>query len=383
MNMKGDDRPFIYLNNAATAYPRATGMAAVVARWLERIPVEPGRSSLGGEDILDQCRRSIATLLRFEAPERVILTKNATEALNVAIHGIAGTQPTILTSAAAHNSVLRPLYYARRARGVNIHIVPCDSAGRVLVSEWKHAVETYKPDLAVLTHASNVTGAVNPAEGLLGFARAHGAATILDASQTMGLLDMDMDALQADVLVFTGHKYLLGPQGTGGMVIREGIEVQPLLVGGSGVRSESEEMPPPLPLRLEAGTVSTPLYAGFQYALRWLHEYPTPLPEMVERARRLEHELSNLGAKVVAVPGPRTPIVSFTLPGWSVEDAGYILEKNFSIVCRTGLHCAPLVHQYIGTPSEGNIRFSLSRFTTDDDLDDTLEAVGRIIFASR
>lgn len=205
----------------------------------------------------------------------------------------------------------------------------------------------------------------------------------MDASQTMGLLDIDMESVQADVLVFTGHKYLLGPQGTGGLVIRRGIEIEPLLVGGSGIHSQSPEMPRQLPVRLEAGTAALPLFAGFQYALRWRREYPAPLQPVVERAGRMEKELANLGARVVAVPGPRLPMVAFTLDGWEVEDAGYILEKNFNIVCRTGLHCAPLIHQFIGSPSGGNIRFSLSRFTTDADLDSTLEAVGRIIFARR
>lgn len=383
MSMKGDEHPFIYLNNAATAFPRATGMSGVVSRWLDRLPVEPARSSAMGEDILDLCRHEAAALLKFDSPERVILTKNATEALNVAILGIPRKNPVIVVCAAAHNSVLRPLYRLEREQRAQLHIVPCDSAGRVLVPEWKEAVATQKPGLVVLTHASNVTGAVNPVESLLGFARENGAATILDASQTMGLLDIDMAETQADVLVFTGHKYLLGPQGTGGMVIREGIEIEPLLVGGSGVRSESREMPRQMPLRLEAGTAAVPLFAGFHYALRWLREYPTPFQEMSDRAGRMERELANLGARVAAVPGLRAPIVSFTLPGWEVTDAGYILEKNFNIVCRTGLHCAPLIHQFIGSEPDGSVRFSFSRFTTDDELDLTMEAVGRIIFASR
>ena len=383
MSTKGDDHPYIYLNNAATAFPRATGLSTVVARWMDRLPGEPGRSTIGGEDILDQCRQDVASLLAFDAPERVVLTKNATEALNVAIRGIPRKNLEIVTSAAAHNSVLRPLYYLEQNKSARVHIVPCDSAGRVMVSEWKRALEIHKPGLAILTHASNVTGAVNPVDMLLGVARHMGAATILDASQTMGLLDIDMESVQADVLVFTGHKYLLGPQGTGGLVIRRGIEIEPLLVGGSGIHSQSPEMPRQLPVRLEAGTAALPLFAGFQYALRWRREYPAPLQPVVERAGRMEKELANLGARVVAVPGPRLPMVAFTLDGWEVEDAGYILEKNFNIVCRTGLHCAPLIHQFIGSPSGGNIRFSLSRFTTDADLDSTLEAVGRIIFARR
>jgi selenocysteine lyase/cysteine desulfurase len=383
MNTKGDDHPYIYLNNAATAFPRATGLSTVVARWMDRLPGEPGRSTIGGEDIVDQCRQDVASLLAFDAPERVVFTKNATEALNVAIKGIPRKNPAIVTSAAAHNSVLRPLHYLEQKKLARIHIVPCDSAGRVMVSAWKQALETHKPGLAVLTHASNVTGAVNPVEMLLGVARRMGAVTILDASQTMGLLDIDMESAQADVLVFTGHKYLLGPQGTGGMVVQEGIEIEPLLVGGSGIRSESPEMPRQLPLRLEAGTAALPLFAGFQYALRWGREYPTSLQAMVERTRRLEKELANLGARIAAVPGTRLPMVAFTLDGWEVEDAGYILEKNFNIVCRTGLHCAPLIHRFIGSTTGGNIRFSLSRFTTDAELDLTLEAMGRIIFASR
>ncbi len=348
---------------------------------MDQLPVESGRSSAGGEDALDLCRQDIATLLHFGTPERVVLTKNATEALNVAIMGAHRPNSVIVASAAEHNSVLRPLYKLENKHEASLHIVGCDDAGRVSRREWEDTVATLKPGLAILTHASNVTGAVNPAEELLGFARRHGAITILDASQTMGLLDIEMEHTGADILVFTGHKYLLGPQGTGGLAIREGIELAPLLVGGSGIRSDLREMPPQLPLKLEAGTPATPLFAGLQYALRWQQEYPPPLREMDEMAHRLEAELSNLGAAVVAVPGLRVPIVAFSLPGWDISDVGYILEKNFNIVCRTGLHCAPLIHRFIGTAPDGNIRFSLSRFTTFDELDTVLDAVGRIVYA--
>jgi cysteine desulfurase/selenocysteine lyase len=166
---------------------------------------------------------------------------------------------------------------------------------------------------------------------------------------------------------------------TGGMYVKKGIEIEPVFVGGTGVRSDLKEMPPEMPEKLEPGTPSIPLVAGLMYSLQWQRERPIPLQDMDALTKKIELGLMNKGAEVVKVRGERTPIVSFRLPGWDLEEVGYVLDRSFSIICRTGLHCAPLIHTYIGTAPQGSVRFSISRVTTAEEIDYTLDCVGKLV----
>jgi selenocysteine lyase/cysteine desulfurase len=373
----------IYLNNAATSFPKAPGMGKEVAAFLEKIPRHPGRSGAAGEDTLWLCRKELAELLKVNDPRQIVLCKNATEALNIAIHGIGLERgDVVVTSAAEHNSVLRPLYLLEKKGIIKIRIIPCDAQGRVITPQWMEAIDTLSPRLVILNHASNVTGAVNPAAVLLKYAGAKGCLTLLDASQTMGLLDIDASQLPVDIVAFTGHKYLLGPPGTGGLYVKKGIDIEPVFVGGTGIRSDLKEMPPEMPGRLEPGSPNLPMFAGLLYSLKWQKANPAPLKKIEILTQTLEEGLFEKGAQVTGTGSLRTPSVSFCLPGWDIKEIGYILEKSFNIICRTGLHCAPLIHRWIGTAPEGSIRFSLSRFTTDAEVAYILGVIEKLVHSA-
>ncbi|MDQ1352349.1 MAG: Aminotran 5 protein, partial [Acidobacteriota bacterium] len=312
-----------------------------MAALLDTIPRHPGRSGAPDEDILWLCRKEVAELIKINDPAQMVLCKNATEALNIAILGIGLKRgDVVITSAAEHNSVLRPLYLLEKKGIIKICIIPCDAQGRVIYSQWVDAIDKLSPRLAILNHASNVTGAVNPAAMLLQYARDRGCLTLLDASQTLGLVDIDASKLPVDILAFTGHKYLLGPPGTGGFYVKKGIEIEPVFVGGTGIRSDLKEMPPEMPGRLEPGSPNIPMFAGLLYSLKWQIANPAPLTKMETLTHTLEKGLLEKGTRVTSVEALRTPIVSFCLPVWDIREIGYILEKSFNIVCRTGLHCA-------------------------------------------
>lgn len=372
--------PTVYYNNAATSWPKAPGTALAVAGHIDAIPLHPGRSGFDAPDPEGDCRSRLAKLLRVEDASRIILAANATHALNVALHGFPWKEKAVvLTTLAEHNSVLRPLHFLQRHRGLRVAYAQGDGAGRIDLRHWEAALQEYRPQLAVFTHASNVTGAINPVEEMCALAHAAGAATLVDASQTAGCTAVLPQAWGTDMLAFTGHKYLLGPPGTGGLYVAHGVDLEPVLVGGTGILSELDEMPPQLPVRYEAGTPNSPAFAGLAHALVWLEDHPFPAGEVEGRLEKLREGLALAGARVTDWKGAHTPVLSFTLPGFSVEDAGEILQRSFGIVCRTGLHCAPLVHNTIGAGAEGTVRFSISRFTTDDEVDYALRAVRRML----
>ncbi|MDR1702192.1 MAG: aminotransferase class V-fold PLP-dependent enzyme [Sporomusaceae bacterium] len=371
----------IYLNNAATSWPKAPLLGAKVATCLEEIPFHAGRSGFSGADFAGKCRALLASLLSVKEPARIIFAPNATHALNILLHGFplsAGS--AVITTEAEHNSVLRPLYYLAKKKNFAVHFVPVNRDGRVSLSDWEAAVRRYSPQLAVFTHASNVTGAVNDAALLAKIAKKGGAGTLLDASQSLGLVPVHPTDMDLDMVVFTGHKYLLGPPGTGGLYLGPGIDLEPVWVGGTGIKSDLAEMPPELPTRFEAGTPNDPAFAGLAAALSWAADNAFDSAELTQKTERLAAGLSDAGAKVINVQAPRTPVISFTLDGWSVEDAGEILQKSFGIVCRTGLHCAPRIHTFLNTAPAGTIRFSLSRFTTDAEIDYCLKAVKGLLY---
>ncbi len=369
----------IYMNNAATSWPKAPGIGKVVEEQLTAVPLHPGRAGFDSLDLRRGCRSLLAELLQVKIPEQIVLCHNATHALNIVLHGFPWKKEwKIITTAAEHNSVLRPINYVRKHRDIDVKILPVDNEGRVIPEKWEKAVKQFSPHLVVFTHASNVTGAINPVAELSKIAKEAGALTLLDASQTLGLEEVHPESWGIDFVAFTGHKYLLGPPGTGGLYIAPGVEIEPVWVGGTGILSDLDEMPPMMPERFEAGTPNEPALAGLAHALGWQKENPVNLTALHQKTQRLSEGLIALGLQVINVKGPRTPVISFTVPGWEVEEVGEILYKSFNLICRTGLHCAPLIHQCLNTPS-GTIRFSLSRFTTNEDIDSALSALKRIL----
>ncbi|MEG1789762.1 MAG: aminotransferase class V-fold PLP-dependent enzyme [Oscillospiraceae bacterium] len=368
----------IYLNNAATSFPKPACVAEAMAAAVTAPPGAMHRGGIEDFDVFDAVRLALCPLLGVSDRSRIALGANATWGLNLAIFGFPFERgDTVVTTRAEHNSVLRPLFELQRRGLIRVIYLDTDATGRMPTEVWREAMQAYRPRLAVFTHASNVTGAVNDAEALTAAAKSAGAAVLLDASQTLGWKKLAAEDWGVDMLCFTGHKYLLGPQGTGGLWLREGLSLAPHLVGGTGIKSDMDSMPDELPLHLEAGTGNEPSFCGLLAALRWAGEHPRDLSLCEAGLERLREGLSRAGARVIVPQGDCTPVVSFTLPGISAAEAGFILTESCGITCRTGLHCAPKIFPCLG--ERETVRFSLSRFTENDELDAAVRAVEDIM----
>ena len=369
-----DYEPKIYLNNAATSWPKPERVASAMAEALKNLPGDAGRGGIRDFNIFDQVRKELAALMGIGCSERIALGSNSTWGLNQAVFGFPlEPEDTVLTTKAEHNAVLRPLYRLEK-EGIQVIYLDVDKTGRMEPEMWKKALEKYRPRLCALIHASNVTGAVNDAETLTAMAKAAGAAMLLDISQSLGWISVKLEKWGVDMAAFTGHKYLLGPQGTGGLYVRPGLTLRPYVLGGTGVKSDLREMPEEMPLHLEAGTGNEPSYHGLLAALQWAAENPLKKEKTEEILEYLKEGLETLGCRVIRPKPPVTPVVSFTVPGWHPGEAGDILSGSYDIICRTGLHCSPRIMENLETP-EGTIRLSLSRFTEKADADRVLEAV--------
>lgn len=371
----------IYFDNAATTLPKPEAVKEAVCRALDTL----GNSdrgvhdaSLGAMRVIYQARELTARIFGASSPSRVAFAKNATEALNVAIRGLIRPGDHVITTDAEHNSVLRPLY-ALEKEGITLSFLPCDETGRVRLEALESLVRP-NTRAVVCTHASNVTGNVVDAAQIGDFCRKRGLLFILDVSQTAGVLDINMEALGADVICFTGHKGLYGPQGTGGLCVREGVEIAPLLRGGSGVQSYLREQPPQMPTRLEAGTQNAHGLAGLEAGIRFVLE--TGLNRIRERERMLTLRFYR---GIRDVPGIKiygdvtaenhTAVVAFNIGDYDSGQVADELAVRFGIASRPGAHCAPRMHEALGTKEQGAVRFSFSWFNTEEEIDQGIEAV--------
>jgi selenocysteine lyase/cysteine desulfurase len=321
-------------------------------------------------------------MLGIDDANAVALTYNATHALNLAFLGLELKKGArVITTVMEHNSVLRPLSHLKKRRGIEVITIGLDGEGNLDRESFEGALRGGAA-LVAMTHASNVTGMVNDVAYF--FSRAHdqGAFTLLDASQSMGHIPVIPHILGADLVAFTGHKGLLGPPGSGGLYVKPGLELEHYYVGGTGVRSDLEFHPDDMPTRLEAGTPGMAALAGLACALSWLEQHGDSHGEKEKELSSLfRHELKKTDGLVVydAREGAgQLPVFSFVIKGWSVEEAGYVLHESFGIIGRTGLHCAPLIHGALGTAPGGTIRLSLSGFTTGDEIEQVLQALGRM-----
>ena len=372
----------IYLNNAASAWPRAPGVVEAVAQCLQQPPEHPGRTVSSSSDAVTECRRRLASLLGVEDATRIVLAQNATHALNLAIHGVAW-EPSdyVVTTVTEHNSVLRPLAHLQARLGIQLIVVGLDPEGNIDQDAFDQALKQ-SPRLVALNHASNVTGRINAVTPLFQRASRAGAVTLLDASQSLGHIPVEAVALGADMVAFTGHKGLRGPAGTGGLYVAPHLELEQVYIGGTGVRSDLRLHPPEMPTRLEAGTPNVPALSGLAAALRWLEQDG-------ENAGRREASLAGeLWEGLRQISGvtlyddderaARLGVVSFRIDGWDIEEVGYILNESFGVICRTGLHCAPLIHEAIGSAPHGTVRFSVSGFNTEEEIRSACQAVRQI-----
>lgn len=372
-----------YLDHAATSWPKPPQVAAAVAAALEGAG-NPGRSghplALAAARHVLAAREGVARLLGVAQPERIAFAPNATAAINLALHGLLRPGDRVVTTAIEHNAVARPLRELER-QGVAVVRIPCAPDGTPDLDALRAALPGAR--LLVAAHASNVLGTILPLAEMGRLARAAGALFLVDGAQTAGALPTHLGALPVDLFAFTGHKGLLGPQGTGGLYIRPGLELAPLVRGGTGSRSESEEMPEFPPDRYEAGTPNVPGLAGLAAAAAYLEGLTVARVRAHEQAlvQRFLDGLRAIPGVVIygpAAAGARCGLVSLNLRGASPAALGEALEAGFGICTRVGLHCAPAAHRVASTWPEGSVRFSFGHSNTVADVDAALAALGAL-----
>lgn len=361
----------IYLDNAATTLHKPPQVEQAMLDAL-RTAGNPGRGAheptLHASRLVYAARCAVAKLLNAPDPSCIAFTANATQALNTALGGLFRPGDHIITTVCEHNSVLRPLYRLRE-NGMSLSFTTADEKGRLQYDQWEGFLRPETRAL-VVTGASNVTGNGTDLARAAEFAHRHGLLLIVDAAQTAGELPLNVQVLGIDVLCFTGHKALLGPQGTGGLYVRPGLSVRPLVVGGSGVHSFDEQHPAQMPTALEAGTLNVPGLAGLCAGVEWI------LAQGAETLARREQALTVLfyerirdlpNVKIYGDPEmtPRAPIVSLNIGDEDSARIVDILWEEYGICVRAGAHCAPLMHKALGTAEQGTVRFSFSHFNTE------------------
>ncbi len=380
----------IYLDNGATSWPKPPEVAEAVFSFLTDVGASPGRGghrlALDAGRIVGRCREAIAALFGLEDPMRVAFSANVTESLNLILRGLLRPGDRVITTAMEHNAVMRPLRVLEGC-GVRVEQLPCSDCGRTDPSDLQAALKS-PARLVLVNHASNVTGTVQDIRSfgaIVRGARKRGGdgfpLLLLDAAQSGGCIGIDMERDGVDILAFTGHKGLLGPTGTGGALFGPGVstvDIDPLVRGGTGSRSESEEQPAFLPDRFESGTLNSAGLAGLLAGVEWLgrrgidevHAHETFL------AGRLRGALAEMGG--IRLYGPErteTGLFSFNIEGMEPSEAGFRLDDEYGILCRVGLHCAPGAHRRIGTFPGGTVRFAVGPFTTGEEVERAIAAV--------
>lgn len=375
----------IYLDNAATAFPKPPVMHDAAREFYVRCGVNPGRTGCDqareAEEMVHGVRERLTALFGGGDPNRIGFALNATMGLNLILHGTIGAGDHVVTTAVEHNSVIRPVNHLVK-RGAEATFVAPDAEGCLDPEEIRKAIRR-NTKLVVVNHASNVTGVVQDLAAIGAVCREEGVPFAVDAAQSAGVLPIDMAACGIGFLAFTGHKGLLGPTGTGGVCVADDAEIQGTVFGGTGVRSAERYHLPEFPYRLEAGTLNLMGIAGLAASLAWIEE------QGMEAIHRRELELLGRlqdgleGIAGVWIQGTkqldaRVATLSFTIDNYDPEDVGTILDVEYGIQTRTGLHCSPLLHEHMGTAPRGSVRLSLGPFNTKEHVDTTVRAVTEI-----
>lgn len=364
----------IYFDNAATTMKKPSCVVEAVADALCHLG-NSGRSIHGGamnaSRIIFDTRMALAKLFNAKSPNQIAFTANSTESLNIALKGILNPGEHIITTALEHNSVLRPLYELED-HGVELTVISSDAYGRLDYGDFEPAIRDNTKAI-VVTHGSNLTGNLVDIQKIGEIAKKHRLLFIVDASQTAGVFPIDVQSMHIDILCFTGHKGLLGPQGTGGIYVREGITVRPLLSGGSGVQTYLRNHPPQMPTALEAGTLNGHGIAGLFAAINYINE--TGMDYIRDTEQTLMWEFYQ---QVKEIPGikiygdfsvkNRCPIVTLNIRDYDSGEVSDALSEHYGIATRPGAHCAPLMHQALGTVQQGAVRFSFSHFNTLEEI---------------
>ena len=371
----------IYMDNAETTMRKPKEVAEAVMNAMNSMG-NAGRganeASLSAARVIYETRELLADFFGAENPKRIVFTNNSTESLNVAIKGILNPKDHVITTMLEHNSVLRPLYEMEE-KGIELSIIKSDKKGKISYQEMEEAIRSNTKAI-ICTHGSNLTGNMIDIETVGKIAKKHGLLFVVDASQTAGVYPIDVQKMNIDLLCFTGHKSLLGPQGTGGLYVREGVQVRPLKTGGSGVQTYSKTHPAEMPTALEAGTLNGHGIAGLHAALLYLKE------EGIETIRKKEleymwqfyHGVENIpNVKVYGdfETEKRCPIVTLNIGDYDSSEVSDELLVEYGISTRPGAHCAPLMHEALGTVEQGAVRFSFSHYNTKEEVETAIRAI--------
>ena len=391
-----------YFDNAATTWPKPEAVYAFMDSFFRSHGVNPGRSgyqlAVEAEQMIGETRRLLAAFFGFRGDaNRVVFTQNATDSLNIALFGLLKPGDHVVSTRLEHNSVLRPLRHLQREHDVAVTLVGRDAQGYVDPEDIRRALRP-RTRAVVVNHASNVLGSLQDLDAIAAACSDRDALLIVDTCQSAGVVPIDMDASGIDMLAFTGHKGLFGPTGIGGLIVRDGVEIRPLRVGGTGVDSLHPFQPDAYPNRLEAGTVSVPGIAALNAAQKWFarlgrEQGGEELPHadaccaalgVIDAVER-EH-ITRLDAAFRAIAGvevhgpignrPRVAVLSLNIAGLPAEQTGAMLDADHHVCVRSGLHCAPLVHEDQSTLGQlGTVRFSPGYFTEDEDIEAAISAV--------
>lgn len=375
----------IYLDNSATTLKKPAVVIEAVTNALSQLG-NSGRGvhedSLKSSEVIFQTRQALCRLFNGEQARQIVFTSGATESLNLAIEGMLFGNDHVITTALEHNSVLRPLYRMQKEKGLELTIIPADKQGNLDYSDFESAIKEQTKAI-IVTHASNVTGNIVDLEKISGICEKHGLYLIVDASQSAGVLPIDVQVLKIDLLCFTGHKSLYGPQGTGGLYVRPGISLRPLKVGGSGIDTFNPQHPTSFPTALEAGTLNGHGIAGLGAGVHYL------LDQTIEKLSQETGRISQLFYEEVSKiddlivygdfsTNQRCPIVSLNLGQRDSAEISDLLSYEYGIATRSGGHCAPLMHEALGTKEQGVVRFSFSSFTTEHEIWEAIAALQKI-----
>ncbi len=381
----------VYLDNAATSWPKPPAVRAALDDYFENAGGNPGRSghrmSIAASRLVERARDALAMLFNIADPVRIVFTQNATHALNLALYGMLHPGDHVVTTSMEHNSVMRPLRHLETL-GVELTIVTCAPDGTLDPNDVQRALRL-GTRLIATTHGSNVCGTLVPIDTLGAMARQHGIPYLVDVSQTAGIVPIDVEALGIDLLAFTGHKGLLGPTGTGGLYIRDGITLAPLIRGGTGSNSAHEVQPDFMPDAYESGTLNVAGLAGLAASVCFLLDIGLERILAHERALVARYLAGAAEIPGVTLYGPddvsrRCGVVSFNIQGAIPSEVSAILDQSFEIMSRPGLHCAPGAHRTLGTFPVGTVRFSFGWFNSVDEVDTALGALKDIaVWASK
>ena len=376
----------IYLDNAATSFPKPKEVATAVYDFMVNNGTSSGRGSykkaMQSDYIVYECRKLIGKLFNFNNPKKVVFTSNVTDSLNIAMRGILKENDHVITSSLEHNAVWRCLKTLERDINIKIDTVECSKDG---ITNQQDIKKYIKKDTAliVFTQASNVLGTIQPIREIGAIAREHNIPFLVDSAQSAGAMKIDVKEDNIDILAFTGHKSLLGPMGTGGLIINTDIDIKPLKAGGTGGDSAYEYQPDYYPNHLETGTSNVSGIAGLREAIKFLNK------EGIENIHNKEKELTKYAlekletVKDIEIYGPKDcekmlSVISFNIKDKRPEDVGSILDQKYDIMLRAGLHCAPTAHSVIGTKERGTLRIGLGYFNEKEDIDKLVEALNNL-----